>query len=446
MNTSTQPDIERLFKLQTAHKWFQKNTSIEHRKSLLTKLRSSVLAHAQEVVEALYEDLAKPRNLQVNGEVDRVVKTIDDALKHLAEWAEDTDLGASEEFVGGHLKIQYEAKGVVLIFGPWNFPFQLLLEPLVPTIAAGNTAILKPNEMTPATSRVSARIIRETFDEKDVAAVEGGVDVSNALLALPVDHIFFTGSPAVGKIVMQAAAQHLASVTLELGGKCPVVIDRTVDLQAAVELVVEGRQSNAGQVCLATDYAFVPNELRDEFVRRYWDVVDGKYYVDGKFNRDTMARIIDRRNAARVQSYVDDAVERGAVNPRGGRSDEDEAVFHPTLLLDVPADAKILKEEIFGPVLPILTYTDVEEVIEFVQAGTKPLAMYILSDDIDFVNRLLAGTSSGGVTVNGWGSHYAEERLPFGGVNHSGIGRYHGVHGFRELSHERAILLRPPPT
>jgi aldehyde dehydrogenase (NAD+) len=234
-------------------------------------------------------------------------------------------------------------------------------------------------------------------------------------------------------------------VTLELGGKCPVIIDRTVDLQAAVELVVAGRQGNAGQVCLATDYAFVPNELRDEFVRRYWEVVDRKYYVDGEFNQASLPRIIDQRNAARVQSYIDDAVERGATKPRGGRSQDDEDVFHPTLLLDVPPDAKILREEIFGPVLPVLTYSDVEEVINFVQSGTKPLAMYVLSDDSRFVDQLLAGTSSGGVTVNGWASHYAEERLPFGGVNHSGIGRYHGVHGFRELSHERAVLFRPPP-
>lgn len=441
MDATTQQDIDRVFAAQQSYRWTAKTSSTEHRRELLERLRTATLKHADALAEALYSDMAKPPDVPLHREVDSVLKNIDNALAHLDEWNQPVDLGDSTEFDGARLRLQYESRGVVLIFGPWNFPFQLLIEPLVPAIAAGNTIILKPNELTPATAKVTAQLIKEAFDEREIAVFEGGVDVSNALLDLPVDHIFFTGSPAVGKIIMTAAAKHLASVTLELGGKCPAIVGNTTDLKKVVDLVVEGRHNNGGQICLATDYALVPTDLRDEFVRLYWQEVDRKYYVDGKFNQDTMPRMVNERNAARIQSYIDDAVARGATLPRGGRSNDADDHFHPAVLLDVPPDAKVMQEEIFGPVLPVLTYDNVDDIIDIVRAGTKPLAMYIFSDDQDFVDALLAGTSSGGVTVNGWGSHWGEKALPFGGVNHSGIGRYHGIHGFKELSHERAILI-----
>jgi aldehyde dehydrogenase (NAD+) len=345
-------------------------------------------------------------------------------------------------FAGARARIVYEARGVCLVFGPWTFPFQLLFEPLVPVIAAGNTAILKPNELAPATSRISAQIIRQVFDEREVAVVEGGVEQANALLALPVDHVFFTGSPKVGRVVMASAARHLASVTLELGGKCPVVLDDTTDLAAAAATIAAARCYNSGQVCLCPDVAWVPESRRDALVGHLKDAVGAALYRDGKLDKSSYGRMVDRRNFDRVKGYLDDAVERGASVAFGGITEEDDLTIHPTVLLDVPADARIMHEEIFGPILPVVSYRTPTEVCAAVQSGGKPLAMYVYSNDPKFVDTIVSNTSSGGVTVNGWAMHWFEPQLPFGGVNESGIGRYHGIHGFREVSHERSVFMQ----
>lgn len=439
MPDTTVADIQRVFELQRRNKWRLKLTSAEERKGLLRRLRESVAGHESEILAALSADLRKPA-AEAAGEIGSVLADIDDALAHLDEWMTPVDVETGPQFGGAKARIVYEARGVCLLFAPWNFPFQLLFEPLVPILAAGNCAIAKPNELTPNTSRICATIIRECFDESVVAVFEGGVDLANQLLELPVDHVFFTGSPKVGRAVMAAAAKHLASVTLELGGKCPVVIDATSDLAQVAATIAVARCYNAGQVCLCPDVAWVPRELRDAFVTQLEAAVRNTFYADGALNKAAFGKIVDERNLHRVAGYLDDAIGKGAKVAFGGTVEAGDRTVHPTVLVDVPANARVLQEEIFGPILPVMTYSDPLEVCEAVQRGGKPLALYVFSNDRGFTDTILQNTSSGGVTINGWALHWFEPKLPFGGVNESGIGRYHGVHGFRELSHERSVF------
>jgi aldehyde dehydrogenase (NAD+) len=434
--------IERVFALQRAHKWTVKNSTAAERKAKLERLKGAVLANAEAIRRALHADLRKPE-AEASGEIGSVENDINDALEHLDSWMAPLEITPSPVFAGARARIIYEARGICLIFGPWNFPFQLLFEPLVPVIAAGNTAIMKPNELAPATSRISAEIIRAVFDEREVAVFEGGIDLANELLALPVDHVFFTGSPKVGRAVMGAAARHLASVTLELGGKCPVILDESTDLAAAAATIAAARCYNSGQVCLCPDIAWVPASKRDAFVAHLETAIRSMLYQDGELNKSAFGRMVDRRNFDRVKGYLDDALERGAMLAFGGTTEADDLTIHPTVLLDVPANARIMQEEIFGPILPIQSYRTPQDVCAAVQGGGKPLAMYIYSNDPGFIETVMNNTSSGGVTVNGWAMHWFEPQLPFGGVNESGIGRYHGLHGFREVSHERSVFLQP---
>lgn len=436
-------DIQRVFALQKQHQWVVKATTAEVRKHKLERLKQVLLAHAGEVAEALRQDLRKPLETPLPQELAGVIADIDDALAHLHEWMAPVAVPSSPALAGTQAVIHYEPRGVCLLFGPWNFPFLLVFEPLVPMIAAGNCVIVKPNELAPATSRLAAKLIREVFDEREVAVFEGGVPLADALLDLPVDHIFFTGSPKVARTVMAAAARHLASVTLELGGKCPAIIDATVDLKKVAAIVGEGRMMNAGQICLCADHVWIPAALRDDFVAHLTAFLRERYYPGGTLDKTQFGRIVDARNFARVGAYIDDALARGARLACGGEREADDLTVHPTVLVDVPAEADVMQAEIFGPVLPVMTYRDPAEIVDFVRRGGKPLAMYLFSDDQAFVDTLRHHTSSGGITVNGWALHWFEPNLPFGGVNESGIGRYHGVHGFRELSHERAVLAVP---
>ena len=446
VDEATRSDIERVFALQQEHRWTAKNTSADHRKAMLTRLKDSIIAHADDARDALHADLGKPAEEPMMNEVGTVIGDIDEAIEHLEEWMAPIDLEPTGPITapGSKVEIMLEGRGVCLLFGPWNFPYQLVFAPLVPIIAAGNTAIVKPNELAPACSSLIAKVIRECFDEQEVAVFEGGIDLAEALLELPVDHIFFTGSPKVATTVMTAAAQHLASITLELGGKCPAIIDETTDLAQAAAQVAFGKHYNSGQICLSPDHVWVKEELRDEFVEHYLDWVKRNLYTeDGQFNKGAMAHMIDGRNFERVRHYIEDAESRGAKLVGTGDSHPDDQVIEPAVLLDVPLDADVMRDEIFGPVLPVQTFKEVEEITRFLNSGGKPLAMYLFSQDDDFVSTVLSRTSSGGVTVNGWAVHHAEKSLPFGGIGTSGYGRYHGYHGFKELSHERGIVKQP---
>ncbi|MCK9285786.1 MAG: aldehyde dehydrogenase family protein [Rhodocyclaceae bacterium] len=442
MSNPSPAELKRIFDQQKNHQWTIKATTAAQRKQKLQKFKDAVQANADGIRRALATDLRKPAS-EAEAEIAVVIGDIDEAIAHLDEWMKPVQIESSPQLAGTKATMVYEPRGVCLVFGAWNFPFLLLLQPLVPAIAAGNCVIAKPNEMAPATSAISAKVLREAFDEREVAVVEGGIELANALLELPFDHIFFTGSPKVGRAVMAAAAKHLTSVTLELGGKCPAVVDRASDLPLAAATIAAGRCFNAGQVCLCPDIAWVREELADEFVKQASAFIEGTYYAEGKLNKQAFARIVDKRNFERVKGYLDDATKRGANVAYGGKTEADDLTIHPTILRAVPLDATIMKEEVFGPLLTVATYRDINDITAFMRRGGKPLAMYVFSTDQAFIDRMMLETSSGGVTVNGWATHFFESRLPFGGVNESGIGRYHGIHGFKELSHERAMLSVP---
>jgi aldehyde dehydrogenase (NAD+) len=438
---STPADIKRVFALQQANQWETKASTAEQRKEKLRKLKAAVEAHGDEIVAAVRQDTRKPQNEIRVTELLNVLGNIDRNIANLDEWMKPVDVTPSLNN-NDRARIIYEARGVCLILGPWNFPLGLVMGPLAAAVAAGNCCMVKLTDLCPATARVAAKIIGAAFDEKEVALFEGGVEVATALLELPFSHIFFTGSTRVGKLVMAAAAKHLASVTLELGGKSPVIVDADADVKKVAADLAGAKQFNGGQACICPDYVFVTAQHKDALVDEFRArVKQNLYRDDGSIRKENIAQIVNDQNFARIRKLFDDAVARGARVAVGGTLDAGDRTIHPTLLTDVTPDMLIMQEEIFGPVVPVITYETLDEVIGFISDRGKPLALYIYSNTPANVDKVLARTSSGGVTVNGFFSHYLENRLPFGGVNQSGMGSYHGVFGFKAFSHERGIYV-----
>ncbi|MFV0276223.1 MAG: aldehyde dehydrogenase family protein [Parahaliea sp.] len=435
-------EIQRVFELQSQRQWRNKQSTAADRVARLTALKAEIQRREEAVFEALYSDLRKDRRA-AKGDLYTTYAELDDAIAHLEQWMQPEEVSPSPQFSQHRARITYESRGRVLLFGPWNFPLNLIFQPLTAIVAAGNCAVVKPNEMSPATSVLCAEIIRSVFDEADVAVMEGGVDLANRLLELPFDHIFFTGSPAVGKIVMAAAARHLASVTLELGGKNPVIVDRSADIAATAARIAVYRGMNSGQLCLCPELVWVPEESLDLFLETLQVTFKKSFYTDAQVNGDALGKIIDQRNFERVAGYIEDAVAQGATLVCGGKVDAASRTIEPSVVVNLPETARMDKEEVFGPILSVYTYREMDEVYRALHRRHKPLALYIFSRDDAFVDEVLANTSSGGVTVNDCLMHCVEHRLPFGGINHSGIGAYHGEHGFRELSHARSVLLAP---
>jgi aldehyde dehydrogenase (NAD+) len=315
--------------------------------------------------------------------------------------------------------------------------------PLAAAIAAGNCCIVKLTDLCPATAAVAAKIIKESFDEREVALFDGGVEVATALLELPFNHIFFTGSTRVGKLVMAAAAKHLATVTLELGGKSPVIVDEDADLRKVAGDLAAAKQFNGGQACICPDYVFIKKQQKDGLIEEFRAKVrQNLYRDDGSIKKENIAQIVNGQNFARIKKHFDDAVDKGAKVAVGGTLEEADRTIHPTMLTDVTPDMLIMQEEVFGPVVPVMSYKSIDDVIEYISGRGKPLALYIYSNNQDNIDRLLSRTSSGGVTINGFFSHYLENQLPVGGVNQSGMGSYHGVFGFKAFSLERAIYIQ----
>jgi aldehyde dehydrogenase (NAD+) len=401
-----------------------------------------VHAHADELLAAVRQDTRKPANEIKVTELLNVLGNIDRNIANLDEWMKPVEVSPSLN-KSDTARIIYEARGVCLILGPWNFPFGLVMGPLAAAVAAGNCCMVKLTDLCPATARVAATIIREAFSEQEVAVFEGGVDVATALLKLPFNHIFFTGSTRVGKVVMAAAAQNLASVTLELGGKSPVIVDTDADVKKVAADLAAAKQFNGGQACICPDYVFVTPQQKDALVEEFRARVQQNLYRDdGTLKKDNIAQIVNDQNFTRISKLFDDALAKGAKVAVGGTLEPADRTIHPTMLTDVTPDMLIMQEEIFGPVVPVITYEKLDEVIAFISDRGKPLALYIYSNTPGNVDRILSRTSSGGVTINGFFSHYLENNLPFGGVNQSGTGSYHGVFGFRAFSHERAIYVQ----
>jgi aldehyde dehydrogenase (NAD+) len=435
-------EIERIFALQQFHQWEMKATTAEQRKEKLRKLKLAVETHGDEIVAAVKQDIRKPEGEIRITELLNVTANIERNINNLDEWMKPVEVVPSQN-KNDKAKIVYEARGVCLILGPWNFPLGLVMGPLAAAIAAGNCCIVKLTDLCPATARVAARIVKEAFEENEVALLEGGVDVATALLDLPFSHIFFTGSTRVGKLVMAAAAKHLATVTLELGGKSPVIVDEGADLKKIAGDLAAAKQFNGGQACICPDYVFVKEQQKEGLIQEFQSRVKQNLYTeDGKIKKENIAQIVDDRNFARIKKLFDDAVDKGAKIAVGGTLEAADRTIHPTMLTDVTPDMQIMQEEIFGPIVPVMTYKNIDDVIDYISGRAKPLALYIYSNDQKNIDKVLSRTSSGGVTINGFFSHYLENRLPFGGVNQSGMGSYHGFFGFKAFSHERAIYIQ----
>jgi len=439
-------EINRIFALQHQHQWEMKATTAEQRKARLQKLKAAVQAHADDIVAAVKQDIRKPEHEVRITEVAGVIANIERNINSIDAWMKPVDVVPSMN-QNDKAKIIFEARGVCLILGPWNFPLGLVFGPLAAAVAAGNCCMVKLSDLCPATAALAARIIREAFEEKEVALLEGDVAVATALLELPFNHIFFTGSTRVGKLVMAAAAKNLATVTLELGGKSPVIVDAGADVEKIAGDLAGAKQFNGGQACICPDYVFIQEQQKDKFVEAFRAKVKQNLYAeDGSISKDKIAQIVNPPNFARIRKLFDDAVAKGARVAVGGVLEEADRTIHPTLLTDVTPDMLITQEEVFGPILPVMTYRNLDEVVTYIEKRDKPLALYIYSDDQDNIDKVLNRTSSGGVTINGIFSHYLESQLPFGGVNQSGIGSYHGFFGFKAFSHERAVYMHSPAT
>lgn len=435
----TKTDVQSIFDKQKKYQYVQRKTTAKERIAQLRKLQKGIAEREEAFVEAMQKDLAKPPFETVAFEIAGSNAVIEQFCENLEEWMK-REVKPSTLNPNAKIEVKNEPRGVVLVMGPWNFPAILVLEPLVCTIAAGNCAVVKPSEITPNISHVLADLISSTFDPEFVAVVEGGVEETTELLKFPFDHIFLTGSPKVGKIVMKAAAKNLTSVTLELGGKSPFIVDEQVNLEKAAKVFAHKKTINTGQVCLAPDYGFVKKEQQEKFISLAKKAMEEMYYPDGDFNRKDISRIVNQRNYERVKGLFEDAMEDGAQVAFGGVFHDEELRIEPTILTNVSKDSTIMQEEIFGPIFPILNYENMDEVVDYINSNSKPLGLYMFSDNQENIDKVINGTSSGGVTINEVFTHAFDPALPFGGVNGSGMGAYHGKHGFMELSHQKSIL------
>lgn len=428
--------IERIPTIVAAQRtYFRTHTTfdIEYRMRALRRLRDAIVRYEKELTDALYADLHKSYEEAYLTEISILLGEIDNFLKHLPRWAAPSKKKTPLKLFPARSAILTEPLGVSLIIAPWNYPVQLLLNPLIGAIAAGCTAVLKPSPYVPHVAEVLERLIKTTFDEEYVAVVQGHRDTNTALLRERYDVIFFTGSPALGRVVMRAAAESLTPIILELGGKSPVIVDRTADVALAAKRIAWGKTLNAGQTCIAPDYLLLHRDVKREFVAAYREALIKLHGDDARLS-EHYVRMVSDRAFERVASYLK---EGEAIV--GGATNASERYIEPTFLDGVKPDAAILRDEIFGPVLPIVEYDNIDDAIGYILDREKPLALYVFAEE-DVARRVIGHTSSGGACVNDVIMHIANEHLPFGGVGNSGMGRYHGRDSLYSFSHRRSVL------
>jgi aldehyde dehydrogenase (NAD+) len=437
-----QDKMQQVFEKQQATALRLRHSTAHERIAKIRQLRDCVIAHSQDMYAAADADFKKPKGEVDLAEILPVCVEANDAIRHLKSWMKPKRVSPTLLTLGTSSYIQYQPRGRCLIIGPFNYPLNLTLGPLISAIAAGNTAIVKPSELTPHISALIHQIISETFSEDEVAVFLGEAQVAQSLQQLPFDHVFFTGSPMIGKLVMGQAAKHLASVTLELGGKTPAIVDASANLKLAASNIMWSKFANAGQTCIAPDYTFVHADVKDEFIRLCKAQIKNAYgdHLGAQKNSPHLAHMVNQRHTQRVKNLLDDALQKGAQAIIGGEVSESDCFIQPTLLDNIAPGSKIMEEEIFGPLLPILTFTDINSVIRQINQGDKPLALYIYSHDEKRVDQILQSTSSGGACVNHSLMQFLHGNLPFGGVNNSGIGNAHGHFGFKAFSHERGVV------
>ncbi|MFB9053283.1 aldehyde dehydrogenase family protein [Formosa undariae] len=431
--------FQNVFDAQKSNQFNVGQTTYKERIAKLNALKQAIeVDYKQAIREALYADFKKPFIETDLTEIYPVLGEIKYVSSQLKKWMKRQKVKTPISFLGTSSWYINEPKGVCLIISPWNFPLNLSFGPLVSAIAAGNTVIIKPSEMTPHISEVMREIITKLFPENEITLVQGEVEVSTELLKLPFNHIFFTGSPNVGKVVMEAASKHLTSVTLELGGKSPTVIEASANLQQAATRIAWGKFINNGQTCIAPDYILIDESIKEAFIVAFKDAVE-LLYEDPKTSK-AYARIVNNRHFERLQSHLEDAKSLGAIIELGGRCVSDDNFIEPTVVSKLPEHSSLLQEEIFGPILPIKTYQTIDEALAYINAKEKPLALYIYSENKKQTQYIIDRTRAGSTAVNTNVLQYINHYLPFGGSNNSGIGKAHGIFGFQEFSNMRSVL------
>lgn len=422
--------------LQNQRAFFRsgKTQETDFRLESLKKLRRAIQSREGEIMAALKQDLNKSEQEAFISEIGYMVQEISFVTKNTKFWARPQKVKTALTHMGSSSYIYPEPYGVSLIIAPWNYPFMLALSPLVGAVAAGNCVVLKPSELTPHVSALLADLIADTFDPGHVTVMEGGVETSTELLKQPFDKIFFTGSPGVGRVVMEAAAQHLTPVTLELGGKSPAIVDQDADLSLAAKRIAWGKWLNAGQTCVAPDYLWVHEERKEELIQQLGKAIR-QFYGETPLQNPDYTRIVNEKHFNRLNAYLQEGT---AI--LGGETDPEQLKIAPTLLEGVTWGQSVMEDEIFGPILPILTFRDLSQVVEQVTAQPKPLALYYFSNNRGKQEKILRSISFGGGCINDTIMHLATPHLPFGGVGNSGLGNYHGKHSFDCFSHQKSVL------
>jgi len=406
----------------------------------------ALVRFADKLAEAVNADFScRPREITMLTDVAASITPMKHAKKHLRQWmkGEKRPTVFPLNLLGGRSRIEYQPLGVVGIISPWNFPVSMVFAPMSGALAAGNRIMVKPSEFTPATSEVLATMIKSAYDPKEVTVFTGGPEVGQAFSNLPLDHLLFTGATSVARHIMAAAARNLVPVTLELGGKSPVIISRSADLEKSLGRIMLGKTMNAGQICLAPDYLLVPEEKLHDVIATAQQVVAAMYPT--LLDNAQYTSVINERHYQRLNGYLEEARERGVkvieINPAGEDFSQQQGTHKipPTLIPEPPEDLKLLQEEIFGPLLPIRTYREFSETVDYINSRPRPLAAYYFGDDAEEQNSVETRTTSGGMCINDVIMHISQEDLPFGGVGPSGMGSYHGIEGFRTFSHAKSI-------
>ena len=435
----TQIDSEQVLKILDEHKkYFEtgKTKNIDFRIRQLIKLKQAIKANEELIIEAMHQDLRKSRHEAFTTEIGVLYVSLELVIKNLKKWAKPKKVPTPLIFFGAKSFIHHEPYGTVLIIGPFNYPMNLVIEPLIGAISAGNCAVIKPSEMTPNVSKIIAKIIIESFEEDYIRVIEGDKEVTSLLIKAPFDYIFFTGSVSVGKIVMEAAARNLIPVTLELGGKSPCIVDETANIDLAAQKIAWGKFSNAGQTCVAPDYVIVHKLVKTQLINSLKKCLERFYGVNPKESAD-FGRIINTRHTERIRQLIDK--DKVVI---GGNFDIEARYISPTVLDHVDWGDKVMEDEIFGPVLPVLEFENLETVITHINSKPKPLSLYLFTQNKAVEERIINDISFGGGCINDTFIHLGNPYLPFGGVGASGIGSYHGKRNFETFSHEKSILKR----
>jgi aldehyde dehydrogenase (NAD+) len=402
----------------------------------LKKLKEAIRKYEKDILEALYKDLRKSEFEAYSTEIGFVLDSIGYMIKNIKQWSKPVRVKTPVHQYPSKTYIMYEPYGTVLIIGPFNYPFQLVIEPLIGAIAAGNCAVVKPSESTPTISALINKLIGETFSKDYIRVVEGERETTSALINSHFDYIFFTGSVPVGRIVMEAAAKNLVPVTLELGGKSPTIVDKSANLDIAAKRIMWGKLLNTAQTCIAPDYLVVHKDIKEQLVAKLKSTIIDFYGIDTSKSKD-YGRIVNTRQFDRLASIID---RDKAKIIYGGHYDRDDLYIEPTLIDNSSWQDASMEDEIFGPILPILEYSDLSEIINMINARPKPLALYLFTEDADVEHKVLSSVSFGGGCVNDTVTHAATPHMPFGGVGNSGIGGYHGEESFKTFSHRKSIL------